>query len=87
MLYAIDDEIELFINGYHKAETGRSAQKNKAIFVSLPTGTIEAVGYREGKNKPHATRVRGSAALRLSADRTEIHSHTATCLRNVDVVT
>jgi beta-galactosidase len=69
-VYAIDDEVELFINC---ASVGRTATKqNKASFeVNYQPGTIMAVGYSAGKEtgRTQLTTASKPAALRLSADR------------------
>lgn len=75
-VYSVDDEVELFING---ASQGRkpagAAVKNKTRFdVAYQPGTIEAVGYRGGKETGRFSLVTASdpAALRLSIDRSKI---------------
>ncbi len=77
-VYAVDEEVELLING---VSVGRKpagdAQKNKASFeVTYQPGTIEAIGYRDGKEVSRTTleTTGAPAALRLTADRSEIHS-------------
>jgi beta-galactosidase len=75
-VYSIDDEVELFING---VSVGRkpagAAVKNKAIFkVNYQPGTVEAIGYKGGKETGRFKLVTASApaALRLTLDRSLI---------------
>jgi beta-galactosidase len=77
-VYAIDDEVELTING---ASVGRkpagTANKNKASFeVDYRPGTIEAIGYSRGREtgRTSLTTASSAAALRLSADRTALEA-------------
>jgi beta-galactosidase len=77
-VYAVDDEVELFVNG---ASQGRkpagAAVQNKVSFeVVYQPGKIEATGYTGSKETGHFGLVTasGPAALRLSADRDEIPS-------------
>jgi beta-galactosidase len=72
-VYAIDEEVELFING---VSVGRkpagAASQNKATFeVVYQPGTIEAVGYTGGKEtgRTHLATASSPAALRLTPDR------------------
>lgn len=77
-IYAVDEEVELFING---ESVGRkpvgAASRNKATFeVSYQPGTIEVVGYRGGK-ETERTRLQTTgtpAALHLAVDRETISS-------------
>jgi beta-galactosidase len=77
-VYSIDEEVELFVNG---VSVGRKpsgdAQKNKTSFeVTYEPGTIEVVGYRGGEETGRTSlKTAGApASLRLTADRSEIHS-------------
>jgi len=77
-VYAIDDEVELIING---VSVGRkpagAASQNKATFeVNYQPGTIEAVGYTGGMETGRAilTTASSPAALRLTADRAELRA-------------
>jgi beta-galactosidase len=77
-IYSIDDEVELLING---VSVGRKpagiASQNKAVFeVTYQPGTIEAVGYTNGKETGRSSLVTTSepVALRLTPDRSVIHS-------------
>ena len=76
-VYAVDAEVELLING---TSVGRkpagAAQKNKTLFeVTYQPGTIEVVGYSDGKETGRASlKTAGSpVALRARVDRPEIH--------------
>jgi beta-galactosidase len=75
-VYSIDDEVELLINGVSVGrEPAGDARKNKASFeVTYQPGTIEAIGYRDGKevNRTRLETAGAPAALRLTADRSEI---------------
>ncbi|MBE0698181.1 MAG: DUF4982 domain-containing protein, partial [Anaerolineaceae bacterium] len=77
-VYAIDDEVELLINGVSQGrQPAGDAQKYKAIFeVIYQPGTIEAVGYTGGKetSRTRLSTAGAPAALRASADRSEINS-------------
>ena len=72
-VYAVDDEVELFING---TSAGRKAvHQNKASFeVNYQPGTIEAVGFTAGEQtgRTQLTTASAPTALRLSADRTAL---------------
>jgi beta-galactosidase len=77
-VYAIDEEVELLVNG---ASSGRkpagAACENKASFdVIYQPGTIEAVGYTGGKETGRTRLVTASspAVLSLTLDRTVIHA-------------
>lgn len=75
-VYSVDDEVELVING---VSVGRkpagAANQNKVVFeVTYQPGTIEAVGYANGR-ETERTRLRTAAdpaALRLTPDRSVI---------------
>ena len=75
-VYAIDDEVELFINGVSQGrKPAGDAQQYKAIFeVTYQPGLVEAVGYTGGKEtgRVSLTTPGAPAALRVSADRSEI---------------
>jgi len=72
-VYAIDDEVELFVNGISAGrKPAGAASQNKAGFeVPYQPGVIEAVGYTGGKETGRARLVTDSGpfALRLTADR------------------
>ncbi len=77
-VYAIDDEVELLVNG---ASVGRqpagAACQNKASFdVTYQPGVIEAVGYTGGKETGRHRLVTAStpAGLSLSADRSSLQA-------------
>jgi beta-galactosidase len=77
-VYAIDEEVELLING---ASAGRkpagAASQNKATFeVTYQPGTIEAVGYTGGEETGRTRLVTASspASLRLTPDRATLHA-------------
>jgi beta-galactosidase len=76
-VYSVDEEVELFVNG---VSAGRKlagvAQKNKSSFeVTYRPGTIEAVGYNNGKEAGRISLITTGSpvALRATADRSEIH--------------
>jgi beta-galactosidase len=79
-VYSIDDEVELVINGKAAGrKPAGAATKNKASFdVTYLPGTIEAVGYRDGKETGRHKLVTASApaALRLTADQEVIRADT-----------
>jgi beta-galactosidase len=74
-IYAVDEEVELLING---ASFGRKpVSQNKATFdATYQPGIIEAVGYREGKevSRTSMKTADAPAALRLTPDRSTIDS-------------
>ncbi len=77
-VYAIDDEVELFVNG---ASVGRKAAgttcQNKVSFeVAYQPGIIEAVGYKDGKEsgRTRLTTTSAPAMLRLTPDRSVIRA-------------
>jgi beta-galactosidase len=74
-IYAVDEEVELLING---VSSGRKpVSQNKATFdATYQPGIIEAVGYRAGKETSRTSlRTAGTpAALRLIPDRDTIDS-------------
>jgi beta-galactosidase len=77
-VYAIDEEVELLINGVSagRKPAGAAAQ-NKATFeVTYQPGTIEAVGYTGGKETGRTRLVTASspAALRLTPDRATLNA-------------
>lgn len=77
-VYAIDDEVELLINGRSvgRKPAGTSA-KNKILFESVyEPGTIEAVGYRDGQpvGRTRLMTTGVPSALKAAADRMEIHA-------------
>jgi beta-galactosidase len=75
-VYAIDDEVELVINGEAvERKPAGAACRNKATFeVAYQPGTIEAVGYKDGKETGRFKLATASTpvALRLTPDRAEI---------------
>ncbi len=77
-VYAIDDEVELLVNGVSAGrQPAGAASQNKASFtVTYQPGTIEAVGYTGGKETGRFSLVTAStpAVLRLSADRAVIEA-------------
>jgi beta-galactosidase len=74
-IYAVDEEVELLING---ASFGRKpVSQNKATFdATYQPGIIEEVGYREGKevSRTSMKTADAPAALRLTPDRSTIDS-------------
>lgn len=77
-VYAIDEEVELLING---TPVGRKpagdAQKYKAVFeVPYQPGTLEAVGYRGGKevSRTRLSTAGAPASLHAWADRSTLRS-------------
>lgn len=75
-VYAIDEEVELFVDGLSVGrKPAGAAVKNKTSFeVTYQPGTIEAVGYRDGK-ETERTRLQSTGAptaLRATVDRAEI---------------
>jgi beta-galactosidase len=79
-VYSIDDEVELVINGVSVGrKTAGAAVKNKATFeVTYQPGTIEAIGYKGGKETGRFKLVTAStpAALHLTPDRSVIQAST-----------
>lgn len=77
-IYAVDEEVELFINGVSAGrKPGGAASQNKTTFdVTYQPGTIEAVGYRGGKvtSRSSLKTAGAPAALRLTSDRITIGS-------------
>ncbi|MBN1583968.1 MAG: DUF4982 domain-containing protein [Anaerolineae bacterium] len=77
-VYSVDDQVELLINGVSAGrKPAGDAQRNKATFeVTYQPGTIEAIGYRDGKevSRTHLETAGAPVALRLTADRSEILS-------------
>jgi beta-galactosidase len=77
-VYAVDDEVELLINGvFVGRKPAGAAQKNMASFeVTYEPGTIEVIGYQDGRevDRTSLETAGAPAALRLRADRTEIQS-------------
>lgn len=75
-VYAIDDEVELVVNGELMGrKPAGSAVKNKASFeVTYQPGTIEAIGYTGGQETGRFQLVTASApaALHFTADRNAI---------------
>jgi len=72
-VYAIDDEVELFVNGVSAGrKPAGAASQNKASFeVIYQPGTIEAAGYTGGKETGRTTLKTASTpvGLRLTPDR------------------
>ena len=75
-VYAVDDEVELFVNGVPLGrKPAGAAVQNKATFeVTYRPGTIEAVGYAGGEETGRTRLVTASspAALRLTPDRARL---------------
>jgi beta-galactosidase len=76
-VYSIDDEVELRLNGVLVGrQPAGERQKNKATFtIAYQPGTIEAVGYKNGKAVSRACLITAGApaALKCSVDRVQIH--------------
>jgi beta-galactosidase len=76
-VYAVDEEVELFVNGVSAGrKPAGAAQKNKTVFeVTYQPGTIEIVGYSDGKETGRTSlKTAGSpVVLHAKADRPEIH--------------
>ncbi|HEX6034743.1 MAG TPA: glycoside hydrolase family 2 TIM barrel-domain containing protein [Anaerolineales bacterium] len=76
-VYAIDEEVELFVNGVSAGrKPAGAAEKNKTCFeVTYQPGTIEVVGYRDGKEtgRTHLKTAGSPVALRAAVDHPEIH--------------
>ncbi|GLV53975.1 beta-galactosidase [Dictyobacter sp. S3.2.2.5] len=74
-IYAVDEEVELFING---VSFGRKpVSQNKATFDAIyQPGIVEAVSYCGGEKRGHTSlKTAGApAALRLTPDRSTINS-------------
>ncbi len=79
-VYSIDEEVELFINGVSAGrKPAGAAVKNIATFkVTYQPGTVEAVGYKGGKETGRFKLVTASApaALHLTPDQTVIKADT-----------
>jgi beta-galactosidase len=77
-VYAVEEEVELVVNGISLGrKPAGEAQKYKAVFeVTYEPGTIEAVGYRDGKgtNRARLSTAGAPAALCASVDRSQIRS-------------
>ena len=77
-VYAIDDEVELLLNGVSQGrKPAGEAQEYKAIFeFTYQPGTLEAVGYTGGQetSRTSLSTTGAPAALSASVDRTEISS-------------
>ena len=77
-VYAIDDEVELLVNGVSAGrKPAGAAVQNKASFdVTYQPGTIEAVGYTGGKETGRTRLVTAAspAALRVTPDRAVIQA-------------
>lgn len=75
-VYAVDDEVELFINGISVGrKPAGAASQNKATFeVAYQPGIIEAVGYTNGRETERTRLVTASnpVALRLTPDRATV---------------
>lgn len=83
-VYSVDDEVELIVNA---TSVGRkpagAATENKAIFeVTYQPGTIEAVGYKGGKETGRHKLVTTSdpARLSLAPERSEIAADTGSII-------
>ena len=79
-VYSIDDEVELVINGVSSGrKPAGAAVKNKATFeVTYQPGTVEAIGYKGGKETGRFKLVTAStpAALHLTPDQSVIKAET-----------
>jgi beta-galactosidase len=77
-VYAIDDEVELIVNGLSVGrKPAGAAGQNKASFdVAYEPGTIEAVGYSGGQEtgRTHLVTAGDPAALCITADRPVIQA-------------
>jgi beta-galactosidase len=77
-VYAIDDEVELRVNGVSvgRKPSGAACQNKASFEVTYQPGTIEAIGYAGGKETRRTRLVTASspAALHLTADRTQIQA-------------
>jgi beta-galactosidase len=75
-VYAVDDQVELFVNGISVGrKAAGAANQNKVSFeVTYQPGTIEAVGYKDGKETGRFSLATASApaALVLTPDRSSI---------------
>jgi beta-galactosidase len=75
-VYSADEEVELRLNGaVVDRKPAGAAQQNKVSFeVAYAPGTLEAVGYRSGRETGRTTLTTAGApaALRLTPDRTSI---------------
>lgn len=78
-VYAVDDEVELLVNGVSAGrKPAGAAQKNKTSFeVTYQPGTIEVIGYQDGKaiNRTSLCTAGDAVAIRLTADRAGIKSN------------
>lgn len=77
-VYAIDDEVELLVNGVSagRKPAGASVQNKASFEVTYQPGKIEAVGYTAGKETGRVRLVTASSpsVLRLTPDRTVIQA-------------
>jgi beta-galactosidase len=77
-VYAIDEEVELFVNGVSAGrKPGGAAQMNRTSFeVIYQPGVVEAVVYSGGKESGRTSLQTAGppVALRAAVDRAEIHS-------------
>lgn len=77
-VYSVDDEVELWINGQSQGrQPAGTPVKNKARFdVTYQPGTIEAVGYKDGRETGRHRLVTAAdpAALVLTADRPQVRA-------------
>lgn len=77
-IYAVDEEVELFINGVSAGRklAGAASQNRVTFEVTYQPGTIEAVGYSGGKeaSRTSLNTTGAPAALRLMPDRVTIRS-------------
>jgi len=75
-VYAVDDEVELFVNGVSAGrKPAGAASENKASFdVTYEPGVLEAVGYVGGRDtgRFRLATTGSPAALHIEADRTAI---------------
>ena len=77
-VYAIDDEVELLVNGVSagRKPAGAAVQNKVSFDVAYQPGTIEAVGYTGGKETGRTRLVTAAspAALRVTPDRSVIQA-------------
>lgn len=77
-VYAIDEEVELFVNGVSvgRKPAGATCQNKTSFEVIYQPGAIEAVGYTGGRETGRTRLVTSSAPalLRLTADREALNA-------------
>lgn len=76
-VYAIDDEVELLINGTSigRKPAGAASQNKTSFDVTYQPGVIEAIGYTNGleTERTRLTTASNPVALNVTADRTELY--------------